>query len=189
LILQINGEVRRMDIGEKLKQLRIKNGLTQKDLADRCDLTKGFISQVENDLASPSIATLMDILESLGVSAKDFFNDQNDRIVFGEDDVFIQENPETGNRIRWLIPSALKNKIEPILLTLSKNGCSQQYSAFDGEVFGYIIKGSVILHIGNQTYKVKKGESFYHSADHEHYLENSHAHESEILWATTPPNF
>jgi transcriptional regulator with XRE-family HTH domain len=179
-----------MDIGEKLKQLRVKNGLTQKDLADRCDLTKGFISQVENNLASPSIASLMDILETLGVSARDFFNDDiNDSVVFGEDEVFTQEDPELGNTIRWLIPSALKNRIEPILLKLAKNGRSQLYSPFDGEVFGYVIRGSVALHMGGQAYKIKKGESFYHSADSEHYLENSSGYEAEVLWATTPPNF
>ena len=42
--------------------------LTQEELADRTELTKGYISQVERDLASPSIATLVDILEALGTT-------------------------------------------------------------------------------------------------------------------------
>ena len=50
-----------MDIGEKLRLLRIRRGLTQEDMADRCELSKGFISQVERNLASPSIATLTDM--------------------------------------------------------------------------------------------------------------------------------
>ena len=57
-----------MEIGEKLKELRIQRGLTQEELADRCELSKGFISQVERELASPSIATLKDMLECLGVT-------------------------------------------------------------------------------------------------------------------------
>ena len=64
-----------MRIGEKIRQLRLKNGLTQEELADRCELTKGFISQVERELTSPSIATLMDILECLGTDLKGFFSD------------------------------------------------------------------------------------------------------------------
>ena len=52
-----------MSIGGKLKELRILKGLTQEELADRAELSKGFISQVERDLTSPSIATLMDILQ------------------------------------------------------------------------------------------------------------------------------
>ena len=51
-----------MEIGVKIKQLRLQRGLTQEELAARTELTKGFISQLERDLTSPSIATLMDIL-------------------------------------------------------------------------------------------------------------------------------
>ena len=51
-----------MEIGEKIKRLRTKLGLTQEELAARTELSKGFISQLERDLTSPSIATLMDIL-------------------------------------------------------------------------------------------------------------------------------
>lgn len=61
-----------MKIGNKIRELRIYNGLTQQELADRSELSKGFISQVERDLTSPSIATLMDILEALGTNIKDF---------------------------------------------------------------------------------------------------------------------
>ena len=89
-----------MKIGEKIKELRILNGLTQQELADRCELSKGFISQVERELTSPSIATLMDILESLGTNIKDFFNEQiDDKIVFKKDDISIMENEELGHTI------------------------------------------------------------------------------------------
>ena len=57
-----------MDLGQELRRLRQQRGLTQEELADRCELSKGFISQLERNLTSPSIATLMDILESLGSS-------------------------------------------------------------------------------------------------------------------------
>ena len=67
-----------MDIGEKLRLLRIRRGLTQEDMADRCELSKGFISQVERNLASPSIATLTDMLECLGSSLSQFFSEDKD---------------------------------------------------------------------------------------------------------------
>ena len=47
-----------MTIGNKIKNLRNLCQLTQEELADRCELTKGYISQLENDLTSPSISTL-----------------------------------------------------------------------------------------------------------------------------------
>jgi transcriptional regulator with XRE-family HTH domain len=63
-----------MQIGNKIKRLRLEYGLTQEELADRCELTKGYISQLERDLTSPSIATLKDILDCLGSSIPEFFN-------------------------------------------------------------------------------------------------------------------
>lgn len=63
-----------MEIGIKIKEMRLKKQLTQEELADRCELTKGYISQIENDLNSPSIATLKDILQVLGSSLSDFFS-------------------------------------------------------------------------------------------------------------------
>ena len=64
-----------MDIGEKLRRLRIQRNLTQEEMADRCELSKGFISQVERNLALLSIATLTDMLECLGSDLKTFFSE------------------------------------------------------------------------------------------------------------------
>ena len=64
-----------MKIGEKIKELRLKHHLTQEELAGRVELSKGFISQIERDLTSPSIATLIDILQCLGTDLKEFFTD------------------------------------------------------------------------------------------------------------------
>ena len=50
-----------MEIGEKIRSLRLKLGLTQEELAERSDLTKGFISQLERDLTSPSVDSLNDL--------------------------------------------------------------------------------------------------------------------------------
>lgn len=61
-----------IDIGDKIKRTRLKLGLTQEELAARTELSKGFISQLERNLTSPSIATLIDILEALGTDIADF---------------------------------------------------------------------------------------------------------------------
>ena len=78
-----------MELGEKIKELRNKQGLTQEELADRAELSKGFISQLERNLTSPSISTLTDILQCLGTDLKEFFNEEEDsQIVFTKDDFF-----------------------------------------------------------------------------------------------------
>lgn len=93
-----------MNIGEKLKELRIQRNLTQEELADRCELSKGFISQVERDLASPSIATLTDLLECLGSSLKEFFSDDSaEKVVYAPQDMF--EKEEDDKKITWLVPT------------------------------------------------------------------------------------
>ena len=71
-----------MDIGAKIRLLRIKNQLTLEELANRSELTKGFLSQVERNLTSPSIATLEDILEALGTSLGEFFSDDRDDFLY-----------------------------------------------------------------------------------------------------------
>ena len=68
-----------MEIGTKIKRLRLQLNLSQAELADRCELTKGYISQLENDLTSPSIATLCDILSALGTDLAEFFKREEDR--------------------------------------------------------------------------------------------------------------
>ncbi len=177
-------------IGEKIKSLRIKVGLTQEELANRCDLSKGFISQLERDLTSPSIATLIDILECLGTDLKEFFNNEVDeKIVFGKDDFFTQENFEIGHEIEWIIPNAQKNSMEPIIMNIKPEGVSPTYNPSECEIFGYILSGNITLTIGDETYKVKKGESFYHKANASYFLKNNGKSEARIVYVSTPPSF
>ncbi|NLJ40749.1 MAG: cupin domain-containing protein [Clostridiales bacterium] len=179
-----------MNIGEKIKHLRIGNGLTQQELANRCELSKGFISQVERNLTSPSIATLVDILECLGTNLKDFFNENsNEKTVFHKDDAFIQEDKDQGHLIKWIVPNSQKNRMEPILLELAPGGSSEPDEPHDGEEFGFIISGSVVLRIGNQKYRVKKGESFYYEASSDHSIVNESKHKAVLLWVSSPPSF
>lgn len=148
-------------IGTKIKDLRIQKGLTQEELADRCELSKGFISQLERDLTSPSIATLLDILTCLGTDLKDFFNDSEDnQIAFKEADYFEKIDEELHNKIEWIIPNAQKNMMEPIRLSLSPGGSTYPDNPHEGEEFGYVLLGSITLVLGKRRIKVKKGNPF-----------------------------
>ena len=110
-----------MKIGSKLKRMRIQNGLTLEELASRCELTKGFLSQLERDLTSPSIATLADILEALGSSLSEFFHDSpQEQVVFHQSDFF--EDERDGCTIRWIVPNTQKNDMEPVLVEIPEGG-------------------------------------------------------------------
>ena len=123
-----------MKIGNKIKELRVLNGLTQEELADRAELSKGFISQLERDLTSPSIATLVDILQVLGTDLKEFFKDSEDKqIVFHDSDYFEKNDDSLGNKIEWIIPNSQKNIMEPIRLTLKPGGSTYPDVPHEGE--------------------------------------------------------
>ena len=177
-----------MQIGQKIKELRILKGLTQEELADRSELSKGFISQLERDLTSPSIATLIDILQCLGTDLKTFFNDSEDeQVVFHKTDYFEKEDHELGNKIEWIIPNAQKNRMEPILLTLEPGGSTYPDNPHEGEEFGYVLTGSIEIYLGGQVHKAKKRESFYFTPAQKHYIASKNG--AEILWVSTPPSF
>lgn len=183
-------EAGKPEIGRKIRRLRIKLGLTQEELADRTELSKGFISQLENDITSPSIATLMDILEALGTDISSFFNDRSEaRVVFTAEDTFEKEDDEAGSVIRWLVPNAQKNALEPILVTIQPGGHTEESDPHEGEEFGMVLSGSVTLIDGDSKHRVHKGDSFYFHPQGVHYLENNGKTPAKVLWVSTPPSF
>lgn len=178
------------DIGLRIKQLRLELGLTQEELANRCELTKGFISQLENNIASPSITTLDNILEVLGTSLSEFFNDSEENAnVYSEEDFYIKADEELKHEIRWIVPNAQKYEMEPIIIEIEPGGISMQDQPHSGEEFGYVLKGEVQLIVGKNKYNVKEGNSFYYMANKQHYLKNVKEENAVVLWVSTPPMF
>ncbi len=177
-----------MKLGEKIKRMRNQLGLTQKELADRCELTKGYISQLENDLNSPSIATLTDILSALGSNLSEFFREETEeKIVFSKNE-FIERN-EDGVLWNWLIPNAQKNLVEPVLVELSEGISTTKDVPHEGEEFGYVLEGKITVLLGNKPYLCKKGEAFYYEASKPHAIVNKGKGKAKFLWISTPPNF
>ncbi len=177
-----------MKLGEKIRSMRLECNLTQNELADRCELTKGYISQIENDLTSPSIATLMDILAALGTTLKDFFSeDEEERIVFCEED-FI-EKTDGDEIINWLIPNAQKNMMEPVRIELKPGASTSEDVPHEGEEFGYVLNGQIVLHVGARKIPCKKGNSFYYKADKTHFITNNGKTDAVFIWVSTPPTF
>ncbi len=179
-----------IDVGHRIRQLRVKNDLTLEELASRTELTKGFLSQLENNLTSPSLQTLEDISEALGTTLSRFFAQEDDeKIVFTPDDAFIDEQEDC--TIHWIIPNAQKNEMEPILVELEAGGESKTIEPHEGEEFGYVLRGRALL-VRDSNKKgqlLRKGDSFYISGDETHYLKNDSDKKAVILWVSTPPEF
>lgn len=176
-----------MRIGKKIRNLRLKKGLTQEELGERTDLSKGYISQIERDLSSPSIDTFFDILEVLGCSPKEFFDDRENeqKVVYGEDDQTEYIDEELGYKIQWLVPESNENDMEPIILQLQKNGEFKEFEPSLSETFAYVLSGRVVVKLGKKTFVARAGESIYfHASDH-HQIINDYDGVSELLLVAT----
>lgn len=177
-----------MNIGQRIKRLRIQNGLTLEELASRTELTKGFLSQLERDLTSPSIATLNDITEALGISMAQFFlEEKEEKIVFDHEDFFVDTKDDS--KVFWIVPNAQKNMMEPIELHLNPSASSFSIAPHEGEEFGYVLSGKVVLVLGERKVTIKKGQTFYISGKVEHYLLNETNQIAKVIWVCTPPIF
>ncbi len=176
-------------IGKRIRELRNMNGLTQQELADRTELTKGYISQLENGLVAPSMVTLLDLIECLGTTPSRFFDeDRPDQVVFSEED-FFEKIDEGGSSIQWIVPMAQKYRMEPLLVVIQPGRRILVQEAHEGEEFGFVLSGSVQLHLDEKQFTVRSGESFYFAADRGHYIENVTEEPARLIWVSSPPTF
>ena len=177
-------------IGEKIRNLRLQNGLTQAELANRADLSKGYISQVESEQVSLSLYTLENILLCLGTNFKEFFSEEEpESFIYTDDDVVIKEFAEQGYSISWLVSDSQKHLMEPILLKLEAGRQTEVDDPHDGEEFGYVLLGSIDLILQGKRYRVRKGESFYFKPQTPHSIRNAGRSCARILWVSSPPSF
>ncbi|MBP3040879.1 helix-turn-helix transcriptional regulator [Bacillaceae bacterium Marseille-Q3522] len=174
-------------IGKKIKNLRISKGLTQEELGERTDLSKGYISQLERDLSSPSLETFFSILEVLGCSPKEFFNEEEhcQKVVYGETDQtwFIDE--ERLYEIKWLVPESNEKEMEPVILKLQDKGEFKTFEPSLSETFAYVLKGRVSVRLGRKIYYAQAKESIYFQATEEHQIFNESNEEAELLLVVT----
>ncbi|MDY3118689.1 MAG: XRE family transcriptional regulator [Peptoniphilus sp.] len=179
-----------MNIGQKIRRLRQVQQLTQEELAQRSELTKGFISQVERDLTSPSVATFLDLLEALGTAPEDFFRDADEgQIVFSEEDAFSFEDDAVGYGVDYIVPNAQKNAMEPTLWTIAPMGASKVLNPFEGEFFAYVLSGRLDFCRGDDVYSVEAKDTIYANGDVPCFFKNLSDEDAAVLWVTNPPNF
>ena len=129
------------------------------------------------------------LLEAWGSGNPEYHRLPVAAILFRQEDYFIKEKEELHHQVKWLVPNAQKNAMEPMLLTLAPHGISEIQLPREAEEFGYVLKGSVKLYYGPRSFTVKQGESFYFKAEKKHSIENCSNRESVILWVSTPPSF
>ncbi len=180
---------RLLRVGARIRGLRRSRGLTQEELAHRSNLTKGFISQLERDLTSPSLESLLEILEALDTDIVRFFQGREEgRIVFGTADCRDAKTYPEVRAFRLMVPGAASRGMEPALVTI-ESGESIQEEAHAGEEFGYVLSGEVQVRYGERRMTAKSGEWFYFASDRTHQVANPARVRARLLWVSTPPSF
>ncbi len=175
------------EIGQHIRRLRQASEMTLRELAERADLTPGFISQLERGKVSISIDSLLMILDALNIHIADFFRPSKERFVFREQDQVHLEREGVKDFVA-LVPGAANREMEPVRVHLSP-GESATLEPYSGEQFGYVLGGKITVHFGKSNLKAGRNDTFYASGESRLTVENHTGREASFLWITSPPNF
>lgn len=180
-----------MDIGQRLKAVRTKAALSQRELAKRSGVTNGFISQIEKNQVSPSVASLRKVLAGIPMSLASFFTDEtalDSEVVFRAADM-----PDLGSHpISYrLVGHSRANRAIGMLQEILPPGADtgDDMLSHDGEECGIIIKGQVEVTIGEQIHLLGAGDGYYFDSRTPHRFRNVNEQECVLISANTPATF
>ncbi len=180
-------------IGKKIRSIRKSKNLTIVDLSEQINVTSGYISQIERDLISPSLAVLKRLSEALDIPLSYLFMEDNNQNV-----VTIQQNERTkikfGNinvELEFITPILDKtdktNSVEAFLFKLKpKTWASENTIIHESKVCLYVLSGEIQCHIGNNIYTICAGDSINVPENNGHMIFNSNDDVSEALCIITP---
>src|SRR6266508_5346048 len=176
-----------MQLGRKIRELRQRRGLTVQQLAEATGLSKGFVSQVENERTSPSLATLQDLARSLETSMA--------YLVVEEDEapyvVRRGDRPQMvvnggGSRVE-VISAQPRRTLEILLVELPPGvSMSEKRQFHDGEEVVLCVEGRASLHCGEHVVLLQAGDSCHFDGRVPHSLENTGDVAARLLIALTP---
>lgn len=180
-------------LGTRIRGLRKRRGLTLSELARQSELTAGYISQLERNLAYPSIPALFNIARSLGVTIQWFFASETQTAP--EDQGYVvrkkqrlQVNYENGIIDQLLTPQPTQ-QLEFLHSRFPPGTYSKESYSHEGEEAGYVLSGSFELWVGERYFQLSEGDSFSFSSQEPHKYGNPGEEDAVVLWVITPPTF
>jgi transcriptional regulator with XRE-family HTH domain len=203
-----------VDTGMKIRQERLRRKLTLEQLSGRTGLSKSFLSQVERNLAQPSVTSLKNIAHELGISVVYFLTDNNmDQTLWGygrsiekpangtinysRDIKVVRADKRKGvtmpgsNVLYEVLTPDLNRHLEVMFMRISEGETSGEEGMVDapGEKFGVVLKGEIEFRVGNEVFKLRAGDSIVHPADTEIWWRGLKGNPIEVIWVQTPPSF
>ncbi len=177
-----------IQISNKLKEVRKEKNITLQELADIAGVSKGMLSQVENNRTIPSLTVFLNIIKSLQVDVNEFFKDINtlplpSKVIFkkkAQNQPFEKENA-IGFHYQRLLSTTINNQhVDFVLLTLQPNATRPLVST-DAYEFKLLLKGQVEYIIGNETFVMDEGDSLLFDATEPHNPRNIGHTEAVLL--------
>ena len=174
-------------IGNRLRQLRAKRGLSLAEVARAVGISVGFLSAMERSHMSGSVATLRKLARFYKTNILDFF----DAAGASSRQVRPQERKvlEAGPGVRMELLAWGNTVMEPHLFRVAPQSGSGESYSHEGEEFLYVLRGQLAITVDGDEYLLKPGDSFYFESATPHRWKNPGNHETWLLWVNTPPTF
>lgn len=189
----LSGSVREgseTSLGARLRRLREERGISLRALAQATGLTASFLSQVERDLAEPSITSLRRISEALSVPMFLLFvNSVGHSPVVRKDARRMVRLPGSRLTYQLLVPD-LNRQMEAIMTTLQPGGqTSDVPTSHEGEEWTMVLKGRAAIQLADETYVLEEGDCIYYHAGLPHLIGNAGEEDLVIVSVMTPARF
>ena len=178
-----------VDVGARLKAVRIKQALSQRDLAAKAGVTNGMISMIEQNKHSPSVATLNRLTDALGLSFAEFFSLEvasAPQIYYNQDELLRL----TEGKVKFsVVAGERRDKAIQFLHEVYEPGgdTGEEMLTHRGEESGIVLEGEIELTVGDQSRILKPGEAYYFESTTAHRFRNVGKKRAVIVSACTPP--
>jgi transcriptional regulator with XRE-family HTH domain len=184
-------EANDLGVGARLKAIRIRTGLSQRELAKRSGVTNATISLIEQEAHAPSLASLHRILTAIPITIADFFalpaTDQN-ALFYEAKDLAVITRGAADLRV---LGSERRDKKLQLFIERYKPGAStgEELISFEGETAAIVIQGVIELEIGGETRRIGEGGGYQLFANRPYRLRNAGRKTAIVVCACTPPLF
>jgi transcriptional regulator with XRE-family HTH domain len=182
----------RYQFGDKLRSVRERRGDTLKSVAEAAGVSPSLVSQIERNIVSPSLDTLMGLADVLDIDPdylfKDFKKDKRVDIVRAGDRDSIVQTDVTYHQLSVVPEMSEKHDLEAFLLEIAP-GKEKGDVAYGhpGKELGLLLEGEAELVYGTRSYELKAGDSISFSSDIPHILRNRGITTLKAVWVITPP--
>ena len=179
------------DIGQRLRGIRRRYRLSQRQLARQSGVANATISQVEAGKLNPTVSMLKKILDGIPMGMGEFFADDGasrDRIFFRANELV--EIADGGISYRQVGANLADRAIQLLSERYEPGaGTGKHALTHDGEECGIILAGRLEVTVGEETAILSKGDAYYFSSSQPHYFRNVGNTACEVITACTPPSF